>query len=74
MDEFLWENGKEVKHILECQEVCCRYCCWAVYCQVSVVTHLEYTAVTTFCKIILMYWGSEYVESDKLGFSSHLYS
>ena len=74
MDEFLWENGKEVKHILESQEVCCRDCCWAVYCQVSVVTHLEYTAVTTFCKIILMYWGSEYVESDKLGFSSHLYS
>lgn len=47
MDEFLWENGKEVKHILEPQEVCCRYCCWAVYFQVSVVTHSEYTAVTT---------------------------
>lgn len=67
------ENGKEVKHILKPQEICCRYCCWSVYFQMSVLTHSEYTASTTFCKIILMYSESEYVESDKLGFNSHLY-
>lgn len=63
------EKGKEVKHILEPQEVCWR----SVYFQVSVLTHSEYTAVTTFCKIILTYWESDHVESDQLGFNSHLY-